>query len=165
MGLFFLRFFLRACSISAANFPVGAQERWLYFYLRLFFVHLCYRRQVGASASLAQIFALVIVGNFCLRMCRLVLRHCLGYLASRIPSSKVPLLVLCVSLFFVLCLFLLRLRWLQGWMMRGFLWLPSAVLPRLRFFPHICDFRASFGEFCSCLGNFSACTLLPWLLW
>ena len=110
---------------------------------------------------LRKIFALVIVGTFCLSMCRLALRHCLGYLASRIPSSKVPLLVLCVSVFFVLCLFLLRLRWLRGWMMRGFLWLPSAVLPRLRFSPHIRDFHASFGEFCSCLGNFSACTFAP----
>ena len=38
LGLFFLRLFLSACGISAAFFLVGAQERWLFLYLRLFFV-------------------------------------------------------------------------------------------------------------------------------
>ena len=66
----------------------------------------------GASASLVTIFAFVFVGNICLCMYGLALRHCLGHV---------------------------------------FLWLPSAVLPRLRFFPHTRDFCASFGEFCSCL--------------
>ena len=31
-----------------------------------------------------------------------------------------------------------------------------AVLPRLRFFPRSVVFHASFGVFCSCLGNFCA---------
>ena len=35
-----------------------------------------------------------------------------------------------------------------------------------RFFPRFRDFRASFGEFCSRLENFSASAAIPWLrLW
>ena len=66
----------------------------------------------GAAASLR---------NFWLRQCRLALRPRLCCLALRIASREVPLLVLCVSQFFVLCLFLWRLRWLRSRILRGML--------------------------------------------
>ena len=40
------------------------------------------------------------------------------------------------------------------------------MLPRWQPFPQIRGFRASFGVFCSGLGNFRACACVPWLrLW
>ena len=45
---------------------------------------------------------------------------------------------------FILCLFMLRLRWLRSRMMHS--------VARLRFFPRSEEFRASSGEICSCRG-------------
>ena len=89
-----MRFFLRACGVSAAWLPSVPYCSGGIIYLCMLIVRLRLLCMVGGRSFFCAIYGFV---------CRLALWSRLCCLTSRFATSVVPFLVLCVSWLFVLC--------------------------------------------------------------